>query len=177
MLPYLPVHLRFLLKKPGVLVRQDFVLPAQVSRLRRDILPVSVNVFSRFLTSTDGRPASSWSSLLRGHWITNLNHALLKMHYEEIPQNYYTFALFDSTSTNPCCLGLKWIEDVKPFSSLIEFSGHSNVANVANVVAVCSSWGSPWSPQHGTFARTRDPWPVQLSGAPAVRIRDWSYIA
>ena len=87
MLPYLPVHLRFLLKKPGVLVRQDFVLPAQVSRLRRDILPVSVNVFSRFLTSTDGRPASSWSSLLRGHSITNP----IKMHYEEIPQNYYTF--------------------------------------------------------------------------------------
>ena len=60
MLPYLPVLLRFLLKKLQVLVHQDFVLPAQVSRLRKDqpsfglfdispVLsgPVSVNVFSR----------------------------------------------------------------------------------------------------------------------------------
>ena len=60
MLPYLPVLLRFLLKKLQVLVHQDFVLPAQVSRLREDqhsfglfdispvlSAPVSVNVFSR----------------------------------------------------------------------------------------------------------------------------------
>lgn len=164
MLPYLPVHLRFLLKKPGVLVRQDFVLPAQVSRLRRDILPVSVNMFSRFLTSTDGRPASSWSSLLRSfNYQPNKNALwgnpakLLYIWFQTKMGNLLTPVAWDWN-------GLKMSNLFRPSLNFL-------------VVAVCSSWGSPWSPQHGTFVRTRDTWPVQLSGAPAVRVSDWSNIA